>query len=369
MKQLLFLFILFPFFSFAQLLEDSQTQTELIKGLDKLYNLEFNTADTYFSPIKARYRQHPLYYLLEAIEIQWKNLPIEENPKALNQYLASLESCRVLAMQLAQKPDYKAEATFFLLASHGYMALASNYKKDYLKAVNQSRLAYGYLKDGFKFMKENPDFYYTTGVYNFYRIQYPITHPIVKPLMPFFENGNKSLGIQQLQLASTKAIFTRVEALLVLTNLYLKYEKNFVLGLQYAAQLYKKYPNNYTFRIRYVEALLFMNKFDEAQALIPGLLQKGGDVNNLSANFFSGYAAEIHQKNDKLAAKLYADALKYKPNGRYTDDYYAMACLGLGRIMERINDKEKARYFYKRCAEYAQYTWVVADVTEKLKNL
>lgn len=372
MKHFLILFLLFlqtttPIF--AQLLTDEPTQTEIKKGLDKLYNLEFDAAESYFKPIKAKYHNHPLAYLLEAIQLQWKYLPIENNPTAFKQYTLQLQNCKQKAEILLKQPTYKAEATFFLLAAHGYIALSSNYTKDYAKAVNEARLAYSYLKDGFKLTKENPDFYYTTGIYNYYRVQYPLTHPIVKPLVTFFENGNKILGKQQLAIASTKSTFSRMEALMVLGNIHLKYEKDFAAGLHYTGALFKKYPNNYTFRIRYTEALLFTNKFDEANTQIASLANKGGTVNALASDFFSGYEAEFNQKNDKLAAKFYAETLKHKPDSRYTEEYYAMACLGMGRIMQRINDNEKARFFYKKCLEHAQYTWVVNDATSKLKSL
>lgn len=373
MNKIFFVFLLFfttlLFTTNAQLLEDPIAKEQIKKGLDKLYNFEFEAAEAIFKPIKRKYDHHPVTDLLTAIQLQWKYLGIENNPTALNAYISHLKKCRQKAETLLNKPDHKAEATFFMLASHGYIALSYNYQKDYSKAGNEARQAYGYLKDGFKFMDKNPDFYFTTGIYNFYRIQYPITHPVVKPVMFFFEGGNKSLGKKQLALAVEESIFVRTEAASYLANIYVKYEKDFKNGLKYAAMNGTKYPNNPIFRVKYIEALLLNQQFEKANQLLPSLSSSTSSIYKIVASFFHGYEAEIHQKNDKIAAGFYAKALQEKPDARNTDEYYAQACLGMGRIMQRANDKEKARFFYKKCLNYAEYTWVIEEAKNKLNNL
>lgn len=353
----------------AQLLEDPTAKEQIKKGLDKLYNFEFESAEVIFKPIKKKYEHHPVTDLLSAIQLQWKYLGIENNPTALNSYITHLKKCRQKAEILFAKPDHKAEATFFMLASHGYIALSYNYQKEFSKASNEARQAYGYLKDGFKFTDKNPDFNFTTGIYNFYRIQYPITHPVVKPVMVFFEGGNKSLGKKQLAVAVEESIFVRTEAASYLANIYVKYEKDFKNGLKYTAINGTKYPNNPIFRIKYIEALLLNQQFEKANQLLHPLSTNISSIHKIIVPFFRGYEAEINQKNDKIAAGFYAKALQEKPDARNTDEYYAQACLGMGNIMQRANDKEKARYFYKKCLAYAEYTWVIEEAKKQLSTL
>ncbi len=370
MKTLIYLLGLFLFSSSlsAQLLTDKPTQGRIVAGLDALYNLDFSTAESNFNKLPNVYADHPVKDLLKAFTLQWKYLPIEQNSAILSQYIRLLENCQRKAEKLAKEPQHKAEATFFLLAAHGYIALSYNYRKEYTKAVMDAGQAYGYLKEGFGFVNENVEFNFTTGIYNYYRIQYPETHPVIKPFLVFFQSGNKLKGINQLKKATDEALFSRIEATTYLTNIYLKYEGDFPKALIHAQRLGRKYPRNHIFGIRYVEALLLNNRFEQANQQLKDLPKKGDGITSLSLGFFEGYYAEMYLKNDALAAQKYTTAVVAKPNSRYTREYFAMAHLGLGRIQKRAGRESNANVHFKKCLDNAEYKWVVAEAKVALRN-
>lgn len=369
MRQLfgILLFCCFSASSFAQLLNDNESKQLIIKGLDKLYNYEFKEADIFFQSVKAKYPKHPVTPLLSALQIQWQNLPIEQNQKALTQYLALLEKCQLSAEVLLEEPNRKAEAIFFLTASHGYIALVLNYKKEQIKAANEARKAYGYLKDGKQLTEKNPEFLFTSGLYNFYRVQYPETHPIVKPVMVFFDNGNKKLGINQLEQAVQKSVFSRIEAAFYLMGVCLKYESNYPKALIYSSWLHERYPNNLIYTMRHTESLIMNGKIDDALPLIQQLKRTNDKVYLLAGNLFEGLINEKFKKNDKAAADFYVNVLKTQPNDRYTNDYYAMAYAGLARISIHSGNTKRAEELYRRCLEYAEYKSTVNEAEKFLK--
>ncbi len=351
---------------FAQLLTDNESKQLIIKGLDKLYNYEFKEADAFFQKIKIKYPKHPVSPLLSALQIQWQNLPVERNPKALSQYILLLEKSQVLAETLLNDPTKKAEGTFFLVASHGYIALILNDKKEQVKAANEARKAYNYLKDGNKLVEKNPEFLFTSGLYNFYRIQYPETHPIVKPIMLFLEDGNKKTGLQQLEQAVQKSVFSRIEAAYYLTSVNLKYESNYPKALVYSTWLHEKYPNNLVYTMRHAESLLMNGKFEEALPLIQILKKSNEKVYQLSGNLFEGLISEKSKKNDKQASDFYNIVLKIQTNDHYTSDYYAMAYAGLARIAHRANNSKRAETLYNKCLDYAEYNSNIAEAKKYL---
>lgn len=369
MKQLfrILLFLCFSVSSFAQLLNDNESKQFIIKGLDKLYNYDFKEADVYFQNVKVKYPKHPVTPLLSALQVQWQNLPIEQNPKALAQYLALLEKCISSAETLLQDPNKKAEAIFFLTASHGYIALVLNYKKEQVKAANEARKAYGYLKDGKQLTEKNSEFLFTSGLYNYYRIQYPETHPIVKPVMLFFENGNKKLGIQQLEQAVQKSVFSRIESAFYLVSVCLKYESYYPKALVYSNWLHERYPNNLIYKMRHTESLIMNGKIDDAMPLIQQLKRTNDKVYLLAGIFFEGLINEKYKKNDKIALEQYLNILKMQPNERYTNDYFAMAYAGLARISIRSGDNKRAKELYRKCLEYAEYKSTVNEANNFLK--
>lgn len=369
MKRLFIFFIIIQLFSFsttAQLLTDNDSKQTIIKGLDKLYNYEFKEADAFLQKVKAKYPYHPVTPLLSALQVQWQNLPLEKNPKAVNLYMSLLEKCQALAEPMLKDANRKAEATFFLLASHGYITLAYTYRKEPMKAANEARKAYGYMKDGFGMVERNPEFYFTSGLYNYYRIQYPETHPMVKPVVIFFENGNKRLGLAQLELAAQRSVFSRVEAAYYYMNVNLKYELNYNKAFVYANLLHDKYPNNPIYLMRFTETLIMLGKYEEAIPKINNLRKINSPVYQIAANLFDGLVAEKSKRNDKLALEFYTNVLKNEPDERYTKDYYAMTYLGLGRIAQRAGNKKRADEMYKKALDIAENKGVIVEAKKNL---
>ncbi len=354
---------------YAQFLEDKQSTAQVLKGLDHLYNLQHAQAEAEFAPVKAKYADHPVRFLLNALQIQWKNIPIDQHASALNTYLAELNKCVEASHRYYEKPAYKMECTFFLLAGHGFLALAENYKGSFMNATQEARKALKYFKEGKKYKNTNAEFLFANGLYNYYRERYPETKPIVKPIMVFFDSGNKAQGLAELEKSFRNSVFSRTEAAMYLRDIYIKYEANFGKALYFSSEMYKDYPRNYIFRIAQIESLLLNLKYEEAEALNAGLKGNTNTVASLSYHMFDGYLKE-HRHRDLTGAKAaYQRALKVKFNDRYTKEYVAFAYLGLARIATQEGDKPSARNYYKQCLKYAEYLWLITIAKEEQKKV
>jgi hypothetical protein len=353
----------------AQFLEDEKNKELTIKGLDLLYNQQFDQAKEILNTVKVAYPQHPVKFLLNAVELQWQFVPIDKNPEVLKKYMAELDKCITAGKIVYKNPKYKKEAAFFLFAAHGFIALSNNYQKEFIEAVSEAKKAHSYFSEGRKYKNENPEFLFASGLYNFYRVQYPESHPIVKPVTMFFENGNKKLGLQELENSYKKSIFSRTEAALYLININIKYESNFKKSLVYSTILNSKYPNNYIFKIKHIESLLLNGEFEAAISLNEQLKSRKDKVSQLSTLVFEGYKEEHADKNLQGALINYAKALKIPYDDRYTKEYHGMAYLGMARIFVKQKDLVKAKAFYKQCLQIAEYQWVVDAAKTELKKI
>lgn len=370
MKYLLSLFFLFGIGNtHAQILNDNSAKETIIKGLDHLYNFEFEKSKPYFDEIKAKFPNHPVIYLLAGFQINLENIPLEHNPKAIQSYLIEQKKCHAAAQLLYKNPKYKKEAIFFLLASQGFIALTKNYQNKQLDAVVEAKNAYSYYKEGKNLKTEIPEFYFSSGLYNYYVIQYPANHPIIKPMMWFFEGGNKKLGLQELELAAKNSIFSRVEASTHLINVLLKYESNFKKALTYATVLNQKYPRNYTFNISYAECLLLNNEFLKAETVINSFQSQNSTVANIAELVFKGYISEKHYKKPVDAITYYSRALKLKGDLRFTKDYQAMAYAGMGRYFYDQKNFTKAKLMFKQSLELAETRWIINETETYLSKL
>ncbi len=365
---LFFFFFLGLFTTKAQFLNDGASKLLVEKALKKMYNQEIDPAENLLKPIFTKYADHPVSFLLKALLLQQRNVPIENNSLALQTYKNYLQKTILLSNTLIKEPKYKAEATFYLLAAHGLIAEIYHNKKEYLSAGNEGRKAYQYLKDGYELKELNPDFYFTSGLYDFYRERYPLNHPEIKPVIVFFKKGNEANGINFLKTATKKALFTNVEANTFLIGILVKYKNKLQEAMPYSEQLVKEFPKNQEFRMRYIEILISLKKYSLAQDNLSNFQSKGL-VYETAQNLFLGSLEELDKKNDERALGHYAKCIKSSDKGRYIKDYKTMAYLGMARIFERQKNTEKARIFAKECIKNAEYTNVKKEAEELLKRL
>lgn len=352
----------------AQFLEDKESHHFVIKGLDAIYNQDFEKATLALQPIYQKYSEHPVSYLLKATALFWKYQPIEANLSKSKEYLNLLEECKRRAERLAKTDRYKAEATFYLLSSHGFIARVHHHNHDYIKAALEAKAAYSYLKDGFELVDQNPDFLFTNGLYLFYREQYPETHPQIKPIIYFFKGGSKVNGLKALNAAGQKALFSKVEARNYLGGIYLKYENRNAEALSIYRSLVAKYPRNSDFYLRYVQSLVANDDLDAAEKAVEKLRLFSGSDQKMGYLLFRGLIAE-KRENPESAKSYYEKVIAFNANGGYADDFLSMAKLGLGKLSFFEGKKSEAEELLEDALAMAEYNWVRSESEKFLDKL
>lgn len=350
-----------PFLSSAQVLADPAAQQTVLRTLDDIYNLEFSAADTQMRQLQARYPQHPIVPILRATQLELQYLPLHENKAATAQFMQAVEQGLALAKTMLDKDEDDPEAVFFALTAHSYLASLYNNKGEALKAVGESKKAYNYLRDGFVLMGKNPDFYFTTGLYNYYIERYPMDHSIVKPFMFFFENGDIEKGLKQMDIATRKGLFMRPVANYYLAHILLKHEMEPAKAVVYAKYLADKYPKNPLFGMTCAESLLLAGRYAEARPYVQRLKQMPNKLVPMAVHTFTGMLAEYADKDDKEATEAYKIALRLPFNDPYTKEYHAFAYAGLARIAARANDQNRAKINYKKALAIAQYKSLIRE--------
>ncbi|MBD2704058.1 hypothetical protein IC229_25660 [Spirosoma sp. BT702] len=361
-KTLLFLVVMLtPLLAPAQVINDPATQQTILKVLDSIYNLEFKEADILIRQLQIKYPQHPIGPILRATQLDIQYLPLAENKAATSQFMQSVAQAMEFTKKMLDKDENNPEAKFFMLTCHSYLAAQYHNQGESLKAVGESKKAYSYLRDGSKLMEKIPDFYFTTGLYNYYVERYPIDHPIVRPFMFFFADGDIALGIKQMDVATRKALFMRPVANYYLSHVLLKHETNAGRAIGYTKYLVDKYPDNPLFAMTYVESLMLAGRYVEARPYVQRLKTMPNKLVPLAFNTFSGMLAEQDEKDDKEAATYYQTALKQPFNEGYTKEYQAFAYAGLARIAARANDRTQAKLYYKKALSVGEYKSLIKE--------
>lgn len=353
----------------AQLLTDTLAQQQIKQALDKIYNFEFASAERMITTVQKRYPRHPVSPMLQALYISWKHYPMDIRSQAYVTYQHYLREALEKNKTTFGEDTSNPEGIFFALSAHSYLSLVAAEEKDYMKALSEAKKTYAFMKEGFDLMNKFPEFFFSTGLYNYYVVQYPENHSVVKPFMFFFTDGNKELGLQQMEKSIHRGVFTRTEACYWLAHIYIKHDFKLQKALHYTQLLINKYPANSQYVMRHAEMLVANGKYEQAQPFIQQLLAQQNKMFHGAAYIFQGIIQEKGVKNHALARLNYQKAFTLGLNDkRYTKDYYAQAYAGLARIADKEGNKQSAREYYKKTLELAEYESTIREAKNYLKN-
>jgi len=335
-----------------RLIDDKPSLDTMAKAVQLLYNGKFDKAEQTAFSIRKKYENHPSFTLFSGVLRYWRYMPVQNSTKELEAYRLLLFRTASLSEDLLKKNDRNPEAIFFNMLAYLMLARLHAETGEYIKAVNDARKAYVQLKKGMELKEKYPEFYFSTGLFHYYREFYPEAHPIYKSFAFFFESGNKKQGLAEMEVASNRSVFCKAEALTFLTYINLRYEDNIKEALRISKRLSDAYPDNKVYKLLRTEALLEGQKYEEAEDLIAELLTQNSTFLFAPAMAFHGILHEKHYKKNELAKGFYLKSLQLAKPSRKSEEAFSSACyVGLGRIYKAENNMERARFYYKKAAE------------------
>ena len=361
-KRLLFFYLILLWvhpFSTAQIFqynEKTETIESIRSSIDKLYNQDFAGATRGFQFIKNKFPENPAYWLAMGISLYWKMMPDQDDSEGILLFHNFMDTVIYKAKLNLQKEPNDIENLFYITAAHGFKAGKYSEENQLFLPVKQAERAYFYLKKGIFPSTRNIEFLFPSGLYNYFAVKFPEIQPLAKPLMIFFPDGDKYKGISEIKLATENALFTRAEAEVYLMRIFLRNENNPAEALHYARILTARYPRNLYFASYCSEALLYLQRFKEAQQIINKLMKDDKPYYKAIGLLQAGYLAEKGTRNLSVAKNNYLNAISAS-KGRRTESKRIMglAYSGLARCAISDNQPKKAREFYKKALDYLDY--------------
>lgn len=344
------------------MLKDTSTMKLVCKGVDYIYDLQFQKANEVYREIESAYPGHPMNYIYNGLLKYWENYPLTVNSPLRE----SFEKDMLHAIELCEKRPHPGNEAEYLLCNIGARSMLLLFYADNDLSMDVISLAsgtYPLLKKTFGYTDVFSDFYFFTGLYNYYREAYPENHQVYKPLALLFPKGDKAKGLKELQIASKNAIVLKAEAYSFLTGIYMNFETNFQRAGIYSESLHNLYPGNLEYMAEYIKNLLLLKRYDDAENLIKSIRP-----NTLNAYFqaeFSVFNGILYEKkfHDLTQAQdFYTKGIRdLGPFGEFGNDIAAYAYFGLSRISEINNDKHYKRIYRKQAMELASFKKVNFD--------
>jgi hypothetical protein len=344
-----------------KILDNPAVMQTVDSAVRHLYNFDFETADSLISAITGETPGHPVGPFLEGLSFYWRNYPLLPGQGKTETYIALMDSSIERAGKLLEVDKNDVEGTFFDLVGRAMLLLyyadngvTSGYFKNILPAYHD-------VMKGFDMMNQFNEFYFTTGLYNYYREAYPEAHPVYKAATMFLKSGDEARGLKQLEYAADHCVFLKVEANLYLSYIYLNYENNPAMAAERMRRLHKRYPDNTYFLCRYGETLLINKQFDKAKLLLSEITKAGrkDDYVKMKGLILSGFFNEKTRRNFFIARHNYLAGLKLsKDFGEIAENFQAIAYWGLYRIYKQQNQEAKASHYKDLAREHSSYDYL-----------
>ena len=363
---LLFFIIMSDSFGQTPLLENSPLISRINHTLDLIYNFEFDAASDSIVMMRQDIGDHPGLHFLEAMIIYWRDRPLDVGSDMYSRYEGELQRTIDLAEPYLSDKALYVEGNFYKLCGYGFLTDLYSEEGGSFRVIGTARNAYKYLKKGFEMEEEFPDFHFTTGLYNYYREKYPELRPFYKSFMWLFMDGDLKKGLEYLEEAATRGIFTKREAYIYQFHIYARYENNPYLGYAPINYLANRYPRNTRFKCYKIESLFSLDSLEGIVPLIDELKNEEQEFYRLSYTLFQGmYLEQTGQLQESFKIYLEALAISNTMKKRYLH-YESMAQAGLARVYDSWGNKDKAILHYKIALDLEPYVPVLEEANQYL---
>jgi hypothetical protein len=342
------------------LLMDMGVQLECTEAVNDMYNYKFERAEKQFQILKLKYPEHPLPYFLMGLSTWWKMMPNLKVESYDDTFLAYMDTTIMKGEELYDVEKSKAEAAFFLSAAHGFKAEFYGERDSYTKATFAGKNALNYLNEYKDNNELSPEFMYGVALYNYYEVWIRENYPLLKPILFFFANGDKKLGVKQLEEVSKDAFYTRTEAQYQLIKIYSSSEENKDnLALPIARYLHNTYPDNAYFHRLHARAAYYTSQNLELEPLCLDILRKidsgATGYEEVSGRYASYFLGKLYRNSNPAKSKIYfLKAVGFAEKIEATDQgYYLYSLSNLADMAEKEGNRELAKTYYIKIKKYA----------------
>lgn len=308
--------------------QDNTSESEILKlkirkGIDYIYNIQFDSAEVIFKEISLDYPENPAGRFFIAM-IDWWKIMLEPEDESYDElFYEKLEDVIYFCDQLLKKNTQNLDAIFFKGGAIGFRGRLRALRDSWLKAADDGREALPLLQLAWTIDSTNYDIFFGMGIYNYFAEVIPEDFPLIKPLMIFFPKGDKRKGLEQLKLAAEKATYASTEAMYFLLMAYFQYEEDLFEAKNYALKLHEKYPNNPVFHRYLGRVHIRLGDYLTASKIFQEIFDRG-------LNGKTGY-----NKNALREASYYI-ALNFRFKGEYDSSaYYFNKCVEISKEIDK----------------------------------
>jgi tetratricopeptide (TPR) repeat protein len=347
----------------CQWIEDPAVDARLRRGIDYIYNIEFDKADKEFAEVERLMPDHSAGYFFQAMTEWWRILSNFTDESHDAGFIAMLDKVVEMCEKRLEKNENDVTALFFKGGAVGFKGRLRANRGAWLLAANDGLVALQAIRKANKLEPNNYDVLLGMGMYNYYAEVVPDQYPVVKPLMLFLPGGDKKKGLEQLELAAAKARYAKVEAMYFLLQTYFTYEKQFVRALELSRELHARYPKNPLFHRMYGRCYVSLGYWAEAFQIFNEVEERYrnhqmgyDDYDAREAYYYIGRHYFLAGRLDDALKNLYrCDEISRNTDKNGSSGFMSMANLTIGMIYDLQKKRGSAIAQYQKVLNMKEY--------------
>ena len=330
--------------------------------LQHTYRFSFSVAGKYQRELQKETPGHPAPYFLHALIIYWENFPLNPDHDRSDQFIELMDRSVHLAGSYLDSEDTYLEGVFFDLFSRAFKAMYWADNGRATRVVPDLGTMYRHTMEGFRLKEKFSEFYFSSGLYNYYIEAYPDAHPVYKPLVSFMREGDKELGLVQLNKAIQQTIYLKVESILFMSLIQLHYEEDMNTAALYAEKLYMNYPRNTYYQGHLIMILLHQGRFRKVREITKNMDNQRNIYARMVRETATAFLTEKETDQLDLARKKYLRVIELAESiGPFADRFQAIAFMGLSRISERDGQGFDALRYRRKASRYTSFNFILNE--------
>lgn len=242
------------------LLDQPGFAQDLESALKAVYNLEFDRSRDLLRKWKNQYPSHPLWIFWDGYDVWWDIFTDLEDDSKDQKFNFLLQKADYEAGRLMRDAPDHFDAVLVKTLANAFLARHAANRGEWINSMSFAKTAWENLDKLEALRPEHPDLLFSHGLTNYYAAVLPEQFRVVKTVSWMLPDGNKELGLAQLDSATVSGQFLRYEALYFAGNVRIQYE-NGEGASPYFVKLKNLFPDN-PFYIRLVARSLSKQKKD-----------------------------------------------------------------------------------------------------------
>ena len=265
-----------PFAQTTSVLDDPAFEREATRGLDLLYNMEFEQAGAVFDRLAAKTPDHPVAPFLQALVPWWQILMDLSDTSHDDAFFDAMDEVIDRSDRMLRRDSDNVDALFFKGAALGFRGRLQSNRRRWLKAALDGKRAMNYVLEVAEEDPDNADFVFGKGIYDYYAAAIPERYSWSKPFVAMFPEGSKSRGLAAMHRTFRDGTYIQTEAAYFLLQIYYLYERDFDKSLQFISWLRTRYPDNAFFHAMEARIYARFGQWDRADQVFQAVMLRYG---------------------------------------------------------------------------------------------